>query len=909
MSYRKTTFGPNRGLLLLLVAQLVLSEDFMQPTQQLFPKEHNTEEYVKQTRDIYPIDANMEAKTMVVKESTTLESKHIDTKPAQTTTLPMVTLGPTKEQLHSPSGEEKQLEEEVLQSKERETTFKPIFRPKPTEDRLRDPVMELQGLEKSGSDDFCRCRGGRFLNISFANAACHEEVEAWCPDDGGKLSLTCGPHGMWEFHTWNTTRCQNSAIAQIYAYWEENKVNMTHAQKVWKVASLTEYLKDATEDYYFLGRKDLTLVVNLLHEWSNVMARNPCRNPDLAMCSKAYYTSKNALEENQANTASKALCILSALEKLNIITRGYIPKLQEAIGELMQSIALWASTLTTVVSEDGNDVTQALGFNCLDVVNNESKLSFPPPESADTQDPAECQKSPFEDDVRKLWGFAMPPPPDVKPDDSKPPPPRVPPGTVRIQASSFAQKSDCRGDAENSGGKNSFTSLVVSLSTNYGLYALDGRVAQMLQQTGEVLRAANATLWSDILTINIGDSKPWPRGANLSEPMEFDLTPSSDVNETSKLTDEATPVCAFWYVDEGVWRTDGCVTLGTNADGSVTCSCDHATNFAVLMSVDGSYAGNDNGEDNNEGNSIDDPTISEENVKALEIIMYIGLVVSLVCYSATIWTYSYHHSLLTEPKVFLLHICANLMVGEATFVLGVFTSSDRWDSPGACTTLGAISHFSLLTAFFWTLVDALYIHDIFTHAMEAFTRTYPNVYKLSVFCYGSSFAVVAITSAVLHPAYRQDDGHCFLSASDGGIWAFVGPVIAIICCNVFLFLRIMRVIMGAEVNNPGGTTESEQKRNAQRVKNRRTFRASVSFFFLLGIGWLFGMLAFGDMTLVFQYVFSIMLILQGLCIFMFQCLLDPAARAAWLGDSSTGSSRQDMIHATEMVVTVTSPEA
>lgn len=89
--------------------------------------------------------------------------------------------------------------------------------------------------------------------------------------------------GMWEFHTWNTTRCQNSAIAQIYAYWEENKVNMTHAQKVvklsllmfifhnsvlfqkvWKVASLTEYLKDATEDYYFLGRKDLTLVVNLL---------------------------------------------------------------------------------------------------------------------------------------------------------------------------------------------------------------------------------------------------------------------------------------------------------------------------------------------------------------------------------------------------------------------------------------------------------------------------------------------------------------------------------------------------------------------------------------------------------------------------------------------------------------------
>lgn len=199
MSYRKTTFGPNRGLLLLLVAQLVLSED-LQPTQQLFPKEHNTEEYVKQTRDIYPIDANMEAKTMVVKESTTLESKHIDTKPAQTTTLPMVTLGPTKEQLHSPSGEEKQLEEEVLQSKERETTFKPIFRPKPTEGRLRDPVMELQGLEKSGSDDFCRCRGGRFLNISFANAACHEEVEAWCPDG----IITISTHfPMFTFHCIN----------------------------------------------------------------------------------------------------------------------------------------------------------------------------------------------------------------------------------------------------------------------------------------------------------------------------------------------------------------------------------------------------------------------------------------------------------------------------------------------------------------------------------------------------------------------------------------------------------------------------------------------------------------------------------------------------------------------------------
>ena len=58
------------------------------------------------------------------------------------------------------------------------------------------------------------------------------------------------------------------------------------------------------------------------------------------------------------------------------------------------------------------------------------------------------------------------------------------------------------------------------------------------------------------------------------------------------------------------WLTEG-VTLVSNNNGSVLCSCSHLTNFAVLTSVDGAGTQNVPGE-------------SDSDTKALAIITYVA---------------------------------------------------------------------------------------------------------------------------------------------------------------------------------------------------------------------------------------------------------------------------------------------
>lgn len=50
---------------------------------------------------------------------------------------------------------------------------------------------------------------------------------------------------------------------------------------------------------------------------------------------------------------------------------------------------------------------------------------------------------------------------------------------------------------------------------------------------------------------------------------------------------------------------------------------------------------------------------------------------------------------------------------------------------------------------------------------------------------------------------------------------------------------------------------------------------------LLGVTWIFGIFAVGDVRLLFQYAFSVANSLQGFIIFMVRCVQYPEARRAW----------------------------
>jgi len=107
-----------------------------------------------------------------------------------------------------------------------------------------------------------------------------------------------------------------------------------------------------------------------------------------------------------------------------------------------------------------------------------------------------------------------------------------------------------------------------------------------------------------------------------------------------------------------------------------------------------------------------------------------------------------------------------------------------------------------------------------------------------------------------------------------------------------VYVRIIGVVVSAEVLVPGDLSLEDAEKYEKQIKARRAAKASVSFFFLLGIGWIFGAFAVGPAATTFGYIFTLMLILQAICILVFQCILDPSARIAWgCGTSPNFSSR------------------
>jgi hypothetical protein len=238
-------------------------------------------------------------------------------------------------------------------------------------------------------------------------------------------------------------------------------------------------------------------------------------------------------------------------------------------------------------------------------------------------------------------------------------------------------------------------------------------------------------LGSRVVSLSLGGVDNWPQSTALDPPANITFT---------NVSYEGTPVCAFFSFQDYAWLTDG-VSL-VSADGTtVICSCSHLTNFAVLTNVDG--AGTQNA-----------PGTTSDDAKALAIITYVGLAVSLACYSAVVVTFAVHRKLRTLGKVVLCNICVSLSFGEATFVAGIIVAANA-DSPSheLCTSLGVTAHFFLLAAFGWMLCEASFIHTNFTSVFKAFVRNEQTMLrKYIAFAYGVPAVIVALTAIFFEDA-------------------------------------------------------------------------------------------------------------------------------------------------------------
>ncbi|XP_062855458.1 adhesion G-protein coupled receptor D1 isoform X2 [Trichomycterus rosablanca] len=339
-----------------------------------------------------------------------------------------------------------------------------------------------------------------------------------------------------------------------------------------------------------------------------------------------------------------------------------------------------------------------------------------------------------------------------------------------------------------------------------------------------------------------------------SEPLiRIMLTHQLSVDQQLQAINQSNKVflyCAFldYSTKEGVWSNEGCLRAGGNLSYSV-CVCNHLTNFAILMQVV----------------PIE---LTKSHQVALSTITYVGCSISIFCLAITLVTFAILSSVSTIRNQ-RYHIHANLSF--AILVAQILLLISFRFEPGTmpCKVMAVLLHFFFLCAFAWMLVEGLHLYSMVVKVFGSEGSKHFYYYAIGWGC-PLVICVVSITSSL---SSYGEVGNCWLSLKNGAIWAFVAPALFVIMVNIGILIAVTRIISRISAEN--------YKVHGDANSVKLTAKAVAVLLPILGISWIFGVLAVNDHSLLFQYMFAVFNSLQGFFIFLFHCLLNSEVRAAF----------------------------
>ena len=298
------------------------------------------------------------------------------------------------------------------------------------------------------------------------------------------------------------------------------------------------------------------------------------------------------------------------------------------------------------------------------------------------------------------------------------------------------------------------------------------------------------------------------------------------------------------------------------------CSCSHLTNFALIFNV--------------HQNSV------AENDTYLDTITYVGFTISIVCMLMTIGIFL-GQRVKSDRDVIHVNLCVSLLTAEVIFLFGITATED----PLTCSIIAAALHYFFLAAFAWMLLEGFQIYLMLVKVFDASSgsRSKKNFcigYILPLVIVVGSMAVDLTMVSASHERWDMcSSGHlassygtsdfCWLRVDNHFILTFIVPAAIVICANLgFLIYAIYTMIF--------------HKFNASTrdVKLLVSYVKGVTLLiFLLGSTWIFGLLYLAINNVYLAYTFTILNSLQGVGIFIFQCLLNSnmrnCLRSMWRG--------------------------
>ncbi|XP_070540818.1 uncharacterized protein [Ptychodera flava] len=306
--------------------------------------------------------------------------------------------------------------------------------------------------------------------------------------------------------------------------------------------------------------------------------------------------------------------------------------------------------------------------------------------------------------------------------------------------------------------------------------------------------------------------------------------------------------CVFWKPpkagshEPGYWSDYGCdVTTATN--GYTTCECNHTTSFSVLIQVT-------------------EVEITKEHQRALEIITYIGCAISLAALAITLSVLFCLTSLRSERTAIHKNLVVALLAAQILFLSGISATASRV----ACKAIALLLHYFFMAVFCWMLVEGIHLYG---KVVQVFNSGEDKIKHYLSIGWGIPVVVVAVAAAINWEGYGSEKS-CWLTIDGQMIWAFAGPATLIILVNLVILAMVLRIVVTSAATN--------KEKEFDHIK--AGVKGALVLLPILGLSWMFGLLAVNEDLIAFQYLFAIFNSLQGFFIFLFQCVLNGEVRAA-----------------------------
>ncbi|KAH9498171.1 hypothetical protein Btru_007881 [Bulinus truncatus] len=305
-------------------------------------------------------------------------------------------------------------------------------------------------------------------------------------------------------------------------------------------------------------------------------------------------------------------------------------------------------------------------------------------------------------------------------------------------------------------------------------------------------------------------------------------------------------------VTHGKWLDLGCSMIKRNKT-HVICSCNHLSNFAVLVDLYGIQQ-----------------QVDEENREILSIVSFVGCSLSIIACASLI---SLKRSLRLKYDEMAVHeqLSISIIFVQTLYLLTIEVDTHLDPPQWRCLVSAVLIHYFLLVMFCWMLIEGvhLYIYLVLVYQVHSYFCYY------IIFSWGFPLIPVAVTLGVFFEGYRHDQ-LCWISRKV--MLYSLAPTLAVtVLVNIIVLVTVIWITISI--------TPKHILTVPERNRVIKTIKASVILLPLLGFTWALNFLLIfvqrgSTLFHVINYTFAIMNSSQGCFIFLFHGLLNSLVQNA-----------------------------